>query len=508
MRKTYNSKKQIKFRASILIIVIVFTSVFIILGNVAVQYLVNQSKQTNLKIDKEMAFQISEAGINYYRWHLSHVPGDYQDGTGKSGPYIHDYRDSQANIIGQYKLEITPPDVGSTIVIIKSTGYLIKKPEVNKTITLKLGIPSFTQYAVLSNSDIRLGPTTDISGLIHSNGGVRFDGIAHNLVTSSKGEYDDPDHELGNPDKGVHTHCNYPIKGLEEDCEDREEKDVFLGDKEFPVAPVDFGGLTGNLAEIKLKASSENGIFLTHSGRQGYHVVFNPDNKKVSIYKVNSQKICKYRKTDYFQNYENMYSIDREEEFKYKENSSLDMDIPENGLIFIEDNVWVDGGIDGSRVTVVAAEEPFSIGEANIIVNNDLLYKNKDGNNTIGLIAQNDVLIGFYSEGGFEGKTEDEKELEIDAALIAANGRVRRYYYEEAAAYEPAECGDYIFRDNLTIYGTLATNQRFGFAYTDGVEIISGYKERKIDFDSNLHLSPPPSFPTVGDYEIVSWEVN
>lgn len=498
-KKYINYKKQYKFRASILIIVIVFTSVFIILGNVAVQYLVNQLKQTHLKIDKEIAFQISEAGIDYYRWHLSHVPGDYQDGTGQLGPYVHDYRDSQGNIIGQYKLEITPPEVGSTIVTIKSTGYLIGKPDINKTITLKLGIPSFTQYAVLSNSDIRLGPTMEISGLVHSNGGVRFDGIAYNLVTSSKEKYNDPDHDkLGNPEDGVHTHCNYPIKGLEEDCNGREEKDVFLGGKEFPVAPIDFGGLSLNLAQTKTKASSENGIYLTHSGKQGYHVVFNPDNKKVSIYKVNSQKICKYQKTDYFLNYENMYSIDKEEEFKYKENSSLDMDIPKNGLIFIEDNVWVDGRIDGSRVTVIAAKEPFSTGDANIIINSNLLYTNKDGKDAIGLIAQNDILIGFYSE----------KNLEIDAALIAENGRVSRYYYKEGTSYKPADCSGYVFRDNLTIYGSLATNQRFGFAYTDGDKIISGYKDRKIDFDSNLHLSPPPSFPTVGSYEIISWTVN
>lgn len=508
-QKNYiNYKKQYKFRASILIIVIVFTSVFIVLGNVAVQYLVNQLKQTHLKIDKELAFQISEAGIDYYRWHLSHVPGDYQDGTGQVGPYVHDYRDSQGNITGQYKLEITPPEVGSTIVTIKSTGYLIEKPDINKTITLKLGIPSFTQYAVLSNSDIRLGPTMEISGLVHSNGGVRFDGIAHNLVTSSKEEYNDPDHgELGNPEDGVHTHCSdsiLPEPGCTCPSEDpgcdygRTDKEVFLGGKEFPVAPVDFGGLSFNLTETKSKASSENGIYLTHSGKQGYHVVFNHDHKKVSIYKVNSQKICKYRKTDYFVNYENMYSVDKEEEFIYKENSSLDMDIPENGLIFIEDNVWVDGRIDGSRVTVIAAKEPFSTGDANIIINNNLLYTNKDGQDAIGLIAQNDILIGFYSENN----------LEIDAALIAENGKVSRYYYEEGTGYKPAECGDYIFRDNLTIYGSLATNQRFGFAYTDGDKIISGYKDRKIDFDSNLHLSPPPSFPTVGDYEIISWTVN
>jgi len=41
--------------------------------------------------NKLQAFAIAEAGIEYYRWHLAHAPADYQDGTGKAGPYIHNY---------------------------------------------------------------------------------------------------------------------------------------------------------------------------------------------------------------------------------------------------------------------------------------------------------------------------------------------------------------------------------------------------------------------------------
>jgi hypothetical protein len=53
------------------------------------------------------------------------------------------------------------------------------------------------------------------------------------------------------------------------------------------------------------------------------------------------------------------------------------------------------------------------------------------------------------------------------------------------------------------LYGMIGTNQRYGYAYTDG----SGYQNRDITYDANLLYGPPPSFPLTSDqYEILSWE--
>jgi hypothetical protein len=55
----------------------------------------------------------------------------------------------------------------------------------------------------------------------------------------------------------------------------------------------------------------------------------------------------------------------------------------------------------------------------------------------------------------------------------------------------------------ITLYGMIATNLRYGFAYTDG----TGYADRIIIYDSNLLYSPPPSFPLTSDkYTTISWE--
>jgi hypothetical protein len=49
----------------------------------------------------------------------------------------------------------------------------------------------------------------------------------------------------------------------------------------------------------------------------------------------------------------------------------------------------------------------------------------------------------------------------------------------------------------------IATNTRYGFAYTDN----TGYTTRNINYDGNLLYAPPPSFPlTSNQYSTISWE--
>jgi hypothetical protein len=162
---------------------------------------------------------------------------------------------------------------------------------------------------------------------------------------------------------------------------------------------------------------------------------------------------------------------------------------PTNGIIFVEDHVWVDGQINGARLTIAAGSFPYSPSQQkNITVNTNLQYTNYDGTDAIALIAQGDFNVGLYSDDTFR----------IDAAIIAQNGRVGRYYYSSSCSGGSS----YHIRDTLTLYGMLATNIRYGFAYTNG----TGYQIRNIIYDSNLLYSPPPSFPSVSNqYQTISW---
>ena len=62
---------------------------------------------------------------------------------------------------------------------------------------------------------------------------------------------------------------------------------------------------------------------------------------------------------------------------------------------------------------------------------------------------------------------------------------------------------DYHIRSTINLNGMIATNQRYGFAYTDN----TGYQTRNITYDSNLLYAPPPTFPLASSqYQMISWD--
>ncbi len=144
------------------------------------------------------------------------------------------------------------------------------------------------------------------------------------------------------------------------------------------------------------------------------------------------------------------------------------------------------GQIKTARLTIASARFPDSVTtNTSITINQDLEYTYFDGQDTLALIAQNNINVGL--------KSEDD--LEIRGALVAKNGRVGRFYYNSA-------CGSEYKRENLNLFGLIATNVRYGFAYVDG----TGYANRYLNYDGNLLYGPPPSFPLTSDqYETISW---
>jgi len=418
---------------------------------------------------KTLALQISEAGIEYYRWHLAHAPTDYQDGTGHPGPYVHNYYDKDGNLLGTFTLEITPPPLGSSVVTIKSTGRVAADSTIEKVIEAKLAKPSFAKYAWVINSEfVRFGSTAEVFGPIHSNVGIRFDGLAHNLVTSAVESFDDPDHSGGN-EFGVHTHKS-PVDPLPP-APVPPRPDVFEAGRQFPVPAVDFVGITVNLAQIKSNAQA-NGFYASSSGALGYDV-FLKSNDTFDLYRVT-----------------NLVSLSG----CYAETWSIKTEvlignypIPTSGLMFFEDNIWVRGQINTARLIIASGRFPDNPStRSNIIINNDILYSNYDGQDVIGLIAQKDIIIGLVSED----------DLRVDAAMIAQNGRLIRNSYPWSACKTSK-------RTLFTSYGMIGTNLRSGLYYSDS----NGYLSRRYIYDSNLLYGPPPSFPLTSDqYETISWK--
>lgn len=398
------------------------------------------------------------------------------------GPFVHEFLNKDDERIGEFVLYITAPPVGSTLVTVQSTGILDANPDIERTIQTQLAIPSFVKYAFASDEDIRFGEGTEVFGPIHSNGGVRFDGLAHNLITSSLEQYDDPDHSGGN-EFGVHTHVS-PTDPLPP-AEMPNRPDVFEVGREVGVPAIDFDGMISDLADMKDDAQSD-GHYFASSGAFGYRVVLKTDDT-FDVYRVNSLYSPHWTCS-------NVQSEDGWGSWSVDSDTLIgEYDNPNNGVIFFEDHVWVEGQINTARLTIAAARFPDTPStRKSITVNNDLLYTNYDGNDAIALIAQDNMNIGLVSED----------DLRIDAAIIARSGRVGRYYYRGSVLWYPG-CEPYDSRDTVTLYGSIGSRERYGFAWTDG----TGYENRNIDYDANLLYAPPPSFPLTADqHEIISWE--
>lgn len=484
---------QTRSKGFALISVVIFSGIGITIVFGFVAWALSSYRLSTHVLNRERAEQIAEAGVEYYRWHLAHSSSDFQDGTGQAGPYVHDFYDRNDQKIGEFELTITPPATGSTVVTITSTGSLVDEPDVTRTIRTQLAIPSFAKWAVVANDVMRFGEGTETYGPIHSNNGIRFDGIAHNVITSALSSYDDPDHNESGADTleyGVHTHAPTYSLSAESPLPTTApiRNDVFLAGRQFPVPATDFVGISSDLSQIKTQAQA-SGAFYNPSGALGYHIVLKT-NDTYDLYRVNNLQAAPNGCT-------NLQSQDGWGTWSIRSSNGQTLlgnyAFPANGLIFFDDNVWVNGAINTARLTIAAGRFPDdSTTRRSITINNDLTYTNYDGSDVIGLIAQKNINVGLFSED----------DLRIDAAIIAQNGRAGRYYYGDGGSGDTT-CGVNANRSVLTLYGMIATNQRYGFAYTNN----TGYETRNINYDGNLLYAPPPSFPLAGDtYETISWE--
>jgi hypothetical protein len=479
-----NKEKNNSQEGFVLPLILVFGAIAIIIMGGIVSWAMINLQAARQAVKREVAFQVAESGNEYYRWHLAHAPTDYQDGSSGSGPYVHQFHDRSGDVIGNFSLSVTPPLTGSTIVTIQSTGRSSGNYHGARTIETRLAKPSMAKFAVVANDNMRFGAGTVVNGPISSNKGIHFDGVANNLVTSALATYNDPDY-TESPVFGVYTRVApmdpYPPATVPD------RSDIFRVGRQFPVPAVDFTGLAADLSQMKTDAQA-HGFYRSGSGGVGYNLILK-NNDTFDLYQVISLKTppssgCTNTATGW-----GTWSIN-------SQTLLGNYPLPANGLIFLEDNVFVEGRINTARVTIAAATFPDDPStRKNITVNNNLLYTNYDGRDVISLIAQNNINVGLYSQNN----------LEIDAALIAENGRVGRYYYPPSGGSGHPNCSPDDTKQSLTLNGMIASSLRYGFAYISG-SVTTGYLVRDINYDSNLLLSPPPSFPQTSDqYTTLSW---
>jgi hypothetical protein len=157
------------------------------------------------------------------------------------------------------------------------------------------------------------------------------------------------------------------------------------------------------------------------------------------------------------------------------------------GLIYVEDNAWIEGVIP-KKVTVVVANVVNTGVEPNAMLPDNITYADSSAGLT--LIAENDVLI----------TADSPNTMTLNGVFVAQGGAFGRNYYGCPSSYEP--------RGTLTIKGTTVSNKRTGTKWLNGCyNGDAGYQTRIDAYDRTLATDPPPFTPSIStDYKFVDWQ--
>lgn len=462
-------------KGALLVLVLVFGTIFFVITVAFMGFVITQSQVQEVKLQQERALAIAEAGLNYYKWFLAHNPDDTTHGTGLPGPYVIPYEDSESGVVGEFSLDIASTTYCGEVanIEISSTGYTSEAPDITRTVYGRYARPTVAEYAYIINSNVWAGDDRTIVGPYHSNGGVRMDGVNNSTVSSGQETWS----------------CTSSFG-----CGSTQTVDGVFGDGpnsslwNFPSVPINFTGLTVDLANMRDRAENGGGIYVPPSGDYGYHVTFNGDNT-VTVRTVDQT----YSYWGYTS--ENGWQVERNiirDDDPYN-TYTLNSECP---LIFVEDKVWVDGAIS-EKITLAAADTDTYGVDHSIIINGDLTYSSDEAG--LLAVAEEDVLVGVVVPD----------DMEVNGIFVAQNGHFGRNHYTYYDLPNPSGSADYrpyYQRDSLTMNGTVVSNGRVGTKWTSGGTFISGFDTRYNSYDRDLVADPPPLAPnTSDDYKFVEW---
>jgi hypothetical protein len=434
----------------IMLTVLIMALILSSLGMIAAQLLISNARFSQYEVRSATALDVSEAGINYYLWHMSHNSTDYKDGgttpaTAPYGPYKHNYYDASGDLLGTYTLYITPPTNGSTITTVKSIGE-VPHFSGTRTILAQLGQPSFANYALMTGTEVWFGTGESASGPVHSNVGVHFDGTNNGPVTASSTTYK-PTPAFGG-DGATHNGV-WGTGGP-------------TSQWQFPVPAIDFSKVTADYNTC-INQAQANGIYLAATNKLGYYLKLK-SNGTIDEYIVKNETVSGLTFTT--------------------GTPVANLAAPANGIIYVQDNVWVEGAGFPGRVNILSGRLPDSPAtNTSVTIVGDLTYSAKDGSAVIGLIAQKDVMVAKYAPNT----------IEIDAAVLAQKGHV---WYPNSGG----------LKSTLTFYGAIDSFDYWTWSWVNGGgTVTSGYGTNTNTFDTNLTYGPPPCYPTTGSYAILNW---
>ncbi len=456
----------------LLVLILVFGAIFTTMALAFVGYVVTQHRTQIFNYNKDRALEIAEAGLNYYKWFLAHNPDDMTNGTGLPGPYIGVYTDPEGDDIGEFSLQIASSSACGDIyaVDIYSTGATYAEPDAGRKVYARYARPTVAEYAYILNSNVWAGEDRVIVGPYHSNGVIRMDGTNNSTVTSGQENWvcDEDSMPCDPADDGDTVDSVYG---------DGPNSDLWA----FPSTPINFTGITVDLAQMQDKAENAGGDYFGPSGRSGYRISFKSDGT-YDLYRVRNKE-----------NEPSGYAWGQQMNIIRTAQFLGNYDIPsECPIIYVEDQLWLDGVVNG-KVTVAVADVDSTGVDPSIILNDNITYANEDSG--LLAIAEYDVLVGLQVPDN----------MTLNGIFIAQNGHFGRNHYTTSM---PNAWEEYIKRDSLTINGTIVSNGRVGTKWVSTVNgsFLSGFENRYKSYDRDLVSDPPPLTPEVSDsYEFIEW---
>ena len=171
---------------------------------------------------RQQALHVAESGIYFYRWYLGHnIDGKTTEevsefwtngsplGVDDSGDgecdasevYEVDY--DGTGTIGKYSICVTKPSAGTTDAEILATGWTYKEPDVERSVRVRMRRPAWSEFVLLSDSDLVINNKTTFYGAVHANDGIEFNGTAYGDVSSSVLSYDHDNNNATEEKDGV-----------------------------------------------------------------------------------------------------------------------------------------------------------------------------------------------------------------------------------------------------------------------------------------------------------------
>ena len=164
------------------------------------------------------------------------------------------------------------------------------------------------------------------------------------------------------------------------------------------------------------------------------------------------------------------------------------MALPANGALFVDSkngtggNLTLSGTLKGS-LTVGA--------KLNVNIPSDITYSNDPRLHP----ASTDVL-GIIAEGNVVISSSASNNLEVDASIMALNTSFMLQNWDQGSP-----------KGTLTVYGGIIQDQRGPVGTFNGStgQKLTGYS-KNYSYDQRLLDTPPPFFPTTGDYVTLAWQ--